>query len=130
MGLVGVMAVVVVAACRNSAEPKNGYERRVATIVGIHVPTTFAASDTVLVTFSYLMAVCDTAPAVEVRTENYGMRFTATSAVSSGPCIMTLPTAHDVGYLIPPPHTATRMLFFSEPGGADSIRVLPIATGG
>ena len=131
-GLLCVIAAVSAGVgCQSATDPIGTDNRPVAVITAIRIPSGFGAGDTVMVKFSYLTAVCDTARAVDVRRDNGALRFTVTSAPWSGACTLSASIGvYDVGYLIPPPHAAGQLLIFSEPGGADSLRILTPATGG
>jgi hypothetical protein len=122
LGLVGVMACVIAAACSSTTDPVLNGE--VALIRGITVPARAASGDTIRVAFSYVTAPCDTGLTVESRQTFDEIRFTARSKQTTLPCVATLSGVHPVGYLILPPHEAPLRLVFSEPDGNDSVRVV------
>jgi hypothetical protein len=121
-----LVGVVLAAACDDATGPKS--VQHVATIMNIKVPDRAAAADTVRVAFNYVTQFCDTGTVLQVRGTPDGTRFTVTSWSTDLPCAVPLsvfnPQLPSVVYVMSPPKGAPLRLLFSEPGGADSVRVV------
>ena len=120
-------AAVAVAACDETTAPEP--KPHLAFIANIQVTEHATYADTVKVSFTYFTASCDTGVVVQARPDYEGVRFTVTSWPTNRACPLTASLSiiapPPVGYVVNPPHQSPLKLIFTQPGGTDSVRVVP-----
>ena len=121
--IVGLVAVVAVAACHDATAPRTDLPRT-APIEQIEVSAHAATTDTIFVRFVYVTAPCDTS-AIAVRQTVTSVRITATDYPTNVPCISTIAAAHPFEYMVLPYHATPYTVVLTQPSGNDSVRVVP-----
>jgi|SRR3954469_13135631 hypothetical protein len=122
-----LLAITAVAACRDSNAPDVAH---IDAISAISVPAHASTGDTVKITFDYAPFGCDTGDVVEARTTTDGLRFTARNFSTNEPCPAVLHVQGyvyrppHVEYIVAPPHLSPMKFVFTQPDGADSVRVV------
>jgi hypothetical protein len=133
--IAGMLGIITVAACRDSNAPAT---QHIGTIFQIRVPDHATTADTVKIGFLYSRTGCDTGTVVEAQSLSDGVRFTVRSYATNRVCplsgglysagqgnsVVPYPIPSSVGYVIAPPHVSPLRLVFTEPDGADSVRIV------
>lgn len=121
-----LVAAIATAACNDSTAP--GSRREVRRIYNIQVPARAANTDSIRIAFDYDRAACDSALTVETRPTFSDIRFVVTSYSTNQACPLDLPSVLVINipvvYVVSIPHSAPFTARFTEPGAADSVRVV------
>jgi hypothetical protein len=120
-----LVGLALAGGCRSATDPRANPWHPNA-ITNIRLPASAAATDTVIVRFTYVAPACDDVSSVEARQSPDVLLFTASTSNASGPCAAGASTlAHEVEYTVFPAHPVPLRIAFTRPGATDSVRVIP-----
>ncbi len=124
--LLAFILAVAAIACRDVTGPGT---RHAASIYGMQTPTHATYGDTIWISFYIGAPSCDTGLVVSSERTATGVRFSASSVITTTGACPNVPVALSIAplpyvYAATPPHQVPFVARFAQPGGADSVRTI------